>query len=128
MALRWFGEERLKELRKETQLRIARAGMEIVRYATSHMAGQPTRGKGRNMRGRAPSRPGQFPKRVTQHLARNIGWEVYEDRIGGRWGTNVKYGAIMERARGKHNRPWMSMTNRVMLPKARAIISRGRVL
>ena len=125
MGLRWYGDERLKEIRQEMTRRISRAGMTLVQYTLRHMGQQSTRGKGKNMRGLNPSRPGEFPRRVTQHLARNIDWETYTDRIGGRWGTNVKYGAIMERAGGKRRRPWMSLANRALRRRIRSILAGG---
>ena len=92
-----------------------RAGGETVRYAQQHMPDQPTRGAGKTKRGLAPSRPGQFPKRVHRHLARTLDHEVYPHGRGGRWGTDVEYGRIMELTRNrKRRRPWMSLTNRAM--------------
>ena len=123
MALNWYGEERMADIRKDMRARIFRAGAECVRFCRDRMAGQPTRGKRPNMRGMNPSAPGQFPKRVTQDLARGIDHEVYPNGMGGRWGTQVKHGVILELTTDWPRwRPWMTRTNTGMRARLRAIL------
>jgi phage gpG-like protein len=60
--------------------------------------------------GTQASKPGEYPRWLTGHLARSIAHEVNPETITVRVGTNVPYGKWLEL--GTHNmapRPWMTL-------------------
>lgn len=73
---------------------------------------QPVIRSGRGKRGLNPSKPGEFPKRVSDTLRNSITTEVKKDndKIVGRYGTNVKdYPLALEfgTRRGLKARPFL---------------------
>ena len=129
MGVKWYGEIRTQEITRELRRRLNECGRECVKYATSHMKPQATAGTGRRRRGLNPSKPGEFPKRVTGHLARHIRFEVATGpriRLRMRWGTSVPYGRYLDEGTTRMKaRPWISLTMRALFNKLTGIMGEG---
>lgn len=77
-------------------------------------------------RGHNASAPGEYPKRVSGHLRRNIQSEFDQETLTARVGTNVIYGKYLETGTRKMAaRPWLSNGIRDFGASVRSIIEGG---
>lgn len=135
MAMKWHGEEALKRIHAEVGNRLQGAAMFIqgrVREALS--VAQPTRlthpaAGGSRRIGLDPSRPGEYPKKVTGFLRRGVAYEVDRTRLRARVGTNVPYGKYLELGTRKMAaRPWLLRTVTLHNAAIRAKFGVGRTI
>ncbi len=129
MPMIWYGDTVTAEINKEVGQRIKKAGIALRMHARQKVGrDQPTRtyGTSRTTVGLDPSKPGDYPKKVTAHLRRNIQAE-YDPRIQtSRIGTNVPYGKWLELGTSKMaRRPWLSRALAESMGQLRAILGRG---
>lgn len=92
------------------------AGGGIVRH---------TGGTARRVYGAFRSRPGEFPYKQTGRLRASVAYEVDENNLVARIGTNVKYGRWLELStRRLAARPWLRPSLAMATPQVRRILSR----
>ena len=134
MTLKWYGAEANKRIRTETNKRIDKASRvlrDFIRVKLSRSQPVKLYGKtaGRSRKGMAPSKAGEYPKKVTGHLRMNVQAEM-DDRVStARVGTNVKYGKYLELGTRKMaRRPWLSRGFFDARHKIIAMLKRGKVI
>jgi hypothetical protein len=82
-------------------------------------AGKPIKGT----RGSQPSAPGEYPRKVTGWLRKNIQSEYSRANLTSRVGTNVPYGKWLETGTSRMAaRPWMSLGLRDFTAGIRTIL------
>lgn len=99
MRMVWNGGRVQKRIHNNLMAKGRRIAMHLERRVKQNInTGQPTEGSGRNRRGLNPSKPGQFPKKVTARLQTSIRGRVTQlpDRVRVKVGTNVVYARHLE--------------------------------
>jgi phage gpG-like protein len=119
--LEWHGEEAKREVQSKVVKGLYRAAQVVSRRAKELInvegAGQGKKGR-RDKKGRFksslvyganPSKPGEPPHKQTGHLLRSVAYEVDEEALEARVGTNVPYGKFLELGTkaGLAPRPWL---------------------
>lgn len=134
MPMLWYGAQALEHVRDLAAPRVERAGrvfrdflrkrVSVPNVDSAALARYAKGGKGisRGERGGNPSDPGEYPRKVSGHLRRNIQAEFDRSILTSRVGTNVIYGKHLETGTRKmKRRPWMSRG----LLEARSLITRA---
>ena len=127
---KWYGEAVKQKVDREIDKRIKRACHVIADHARENMKrSQATAGTGTKKRGLDPSKPGEYPKKVTGHLRRNVRWEydpsIKTGRVG--VGADAEYGKHLELGTRKmQRRPWLSRAVAETLTKVRNIL-KGKI-
>lgn len=116
----WHGDAAMDHVRKRAVGWLNRAAQTISRRAkfllqipgTAVSLGRARGGKGRKgsrVLGAVRSRPGEPPRKQTGRLMDSVTYEVDEQALEARVGTNVKYGKALELGtrRGLAPRPWL---------------------
>jgi len=119
-TVKWYGDEVMGDIEHKLLQRLKRAAGEWRRTAVKRMG--RANGDGRN-----PSAPGEFPKRVTGNLRRNINQVVIRRNMVAQVGTNVKYGRHLQQGAPKIRldaRPWVTLTNNLTRSKILRIMKR----
>ena len=124
--IEWNGEKVKHLLEKELRKRVINAAFYWVGEAKKNLsvAGKEVSKKGTGAT-IATSNPGEYPRKQSGHLRRNVTHEMHDLVPLARVGTNVKYGRILEE---DMNRPWMTMTNATTASAIKAIIETGTPL
>jgi phage gpG-like protein len=138
MGMEWYGREIEIQIHKVLAMRLAAAAYALKNYIQTRLsvpnvimqAGSKYaagRGKAvRGTRGRAPSAPGEYPRKLTGQLRRNIGVENDPTALVSRVGTNVVYGRHLELGTKRmRRRPWMTMAVQEMSTTIRQILGGG---
>jgi len=129
MSIKWYGDGVRAKIDKEVDKRIKRACVTIADHAREGAAReQPTAGTGTRKRGLDPSKPGEYPKKVTGHGRRSIKWEYDPFSQVGRVGVGkeAEYMKWLELGtRRIARRPWLSRAVAETLAKVRNIF-RGK--
>ena len=87
VRLEWNGSDAEAKVRKAVLRRIRGASGILQGQAKVGMSiSQPTTGAGRKKRGLSPSRPGEYPKKITGHERRNVMKEIDDLALEGREG------------------------------------------
>ena len=121
-TLNWFGDKVTATIHTEMKKRLARVAIAWTTLAAINLK------KKQNRDGKTPSVPGGYPAEFTSQLAKQVasaGWEFLEEpRLGVRVGKNLKHGRWLETGtRNMAPRPWMSLTNELMISQIRQILS-----
>ncbi len=134
--LRWYGEEAKKVIRTEINKRIDKASRILRDYIRTKIGrSQPVKiyakSAGRSRKGMDPSKPGEYPKKVTGFLRMNVQAEMDDAtstaRVG--IGKNVKYGKYLEfGTRKMARRPWLSKGLLGARSRMMAMLKRGKVI
>jgi HK97 gp10 family phage protein len=125
MSLRWYGEERKREIEREMRQRVKSAVREVYNRARILVdeAGTAKRKGKAKVYGAVRSLPGEPPRKQTGQLRRSIASEVLS--LVGRVGTNVKYGKHLELGtRHMQPRPWLRRALNESRGKIEAILKR----
>ena len=123
-TVKWYGGTVIPKIKGRVADRLDLAASEVQSTAKRGLdRKQPTVGTGLKMRGLAPSREGEYPKRVTGHLLGNVYRSLDRPNLVARVGTNVKYGRYLELGTRKMGRrPWLSLALRDAMPEVRRIL------
>ena len=123
----WKGDEAITKVEKHVQQSLNTASSYWVRAAKKGLSRvgaiirmRKSRTTGKSTPVRAASPKFTFPHKQTGHLRRNMAWDN-DRKLVNRVGTNVEYGKYLEL---KYNRPWMSLTNMITIPKIKMILGR----
>ncbi len=125
----WFGPQVKFAMRKKAGLRVeaaARFLRDYIKVKLSRTQAYKIYGKaaGRSRKGLAPSAPGEYPKKLTSNLRKNIQMEMDFSTLSARVGTNVVYGKFLELGtKNMRRRPWLSRGLREAAPAMRRILS-----
>jgi len=125
VKVKWYGSTVIPDVKRRLvgpRIQLAAAAIQgAAKRGVSRS--QPTRGTGLRKRGLDPSRPGEYPKRVTGHLMRNINRTFSASELVARVGTNVKYGRYLELGTRKMaRRPWLSKALHEAMPELRRLL------
>lgn len=127
----WYGPQVQQRVRGDVGRRLDMAGRALRDFARVKVGRtQPVRiaqTAKRSRTGLDPSEPGEYPKKVTAHLRRNIQSQFDRMKLEARVGTNVLYGKYLELGtkRGLRRRPWLSRALREAQGIIRSILSGG---
>lgn len=65
----------------------------------------------RGSKGKYPSKPGEYPRKVTGNLQKSVTYEVDKEQLQGRVGTELDYGSYLELGtKNMKPRPWLMRT------------------
>ena len=125
--MKWYGPQCVTKVLDSCDQRLEAAGRALRDHAKREVSrAQPTAGTGEKKRGLDPSKPGEYPKKVTGDLRMGIAMEYDKGSRTARVGTNVKHGKYLELGTHKmQRRPWLSRALSEMWAKLRSIIGRG---
>ncbi|GAH42260.1 unnamed protein product [marine sediment metagenome] len=122
----WYGDIVIPKVKRRLSRRLEKAAFTMAEHAKGKMRPQPTAGHGAKKRGLAPSREGEYPKRVRGWLRTNIISKLSADGMSAWVGTNVKYGRYLELGTRKMGRrPWLSLALKESTATIRRIIQHG---
>jgi len=101
--LKWYGKEVRRKILGHCDQNLERAAI-VLQNKIKESIGRPNTAKPSN-----PSQPGEYPKKITGHLRRNIMREMVTPSLA-RVGTNVLYGKFLELGTVKMaRRPWLTL-------------------
>jgi HK97 gp10 family phage protein len=135
--MRWYGASVKAKMDGMVNERLDRAARETRDYirkqiSTPNIEERGDRGRNRKgqftkaKRGTNPSKPGEYPHKLTGHLRRNVEMEHDREKMIARVGTNVEYGRYLELGTRKmKRRPWLSRALVEMRQRIKQIL-RGR--
>lgn len=130
-GLVWYGETVKLRIGQVAGARVNAAGRVLRDYIRVKLSrSQPVRRrvseKGVTKVGLDPSRPGEYPKKVTAHLRNTVQSEYDPSRKVARVGTNTKYGKYLELGTRKMaRRPWLSRAVRESRGLIQRVLSGG---
>ena len=137
--LEWHGDAVKKALNASVERRLTLAAMSLQKFIRENLSVdqpkyKPKKHKTRPRKGPAkyiglsPSRPGEYPKRLSGQLLRSISWENVGKGVR-RVGTNLRYGRWLETGTRKMlRRPWLSLAIRQHARFMQAILEAGAPL
>jgi len=126
VALIWHGEEAKARIKGSAADRVE-LGARRFRDRLRDALQVPGTGRGGTEAG--ASEPGEYPRKQTGHLRRNIQMEMDRERVLARVGTNVLYAKFLEFGTSKMEpRPLMANAVRDHAREVQAIIEGGPVL
>ena len=129
VTMTWYGPQVLAKVKQDEGRRVEKAGRHLKNKIRIALSGtQPTRISKKTGRkyGLDPSKPGDYPKKVTGYLRQNIQSEYNPATITSRVGTKVYYGVIMELSTNpKRRRPWLLKTLVAESPTIKRILEQG---
>ena len=142
--IKWYGKEVVVKVDKALMSRLNQAAISWVNYLRERVSipnilmtrvmgrgGRWTKGvehlvAKRKNRGKSPSRPGEYPRKLSGHLRRNIVRDSSAEDKAVRVGTNVVYGKHLELGTRKmKRRPWLSRGLREFAGRLKSIIGGG---
>jgi HK97 gp10 family phage protein len=120
----WKGDAALKEIRRIAVYRLRAAAKHLVRVTKKNLSVPNTKpkfaGTIRAMKKQqareakvhsGPSLPGEFPRKVTGNLRASVRYEMEDNQLAARVGTDLDYGAYLELGtRYMEPRPWLLRT------------------
>jgi len=116
--MKWYGKSILTKIETDTSRRLIRVGIMLVNHIKEQLSGAASKG--------GHSQPGEWPKKVSGHLRRNIAWEHDAQKLETRVGTNVPYGRYLELGtRFMARRPWLSRGLAEKLPDIQRVLAGG---
>lgn len=128
MPMRWYGTSIKVKMDGLINERLDRAARETRDYIREQISTPniEERGERGAKRGTNPSKPGEYPHKLTGHLRRNVEMEHDREKMTARVGTNVEYGRYLEfGTRKMKRRPWLSRALLEMQQRIKHIL-RGR--
>lgn len=117
MPMRWYGPECTLKLRAAVGIRFDKAARTLRDYIREKLSvpnvvigwNRMKYGPIKGTRGSQPSKPGEYPRKLTGNLRRNVQSETDREALVARVGTNVPYGKYLELGTRKMlPRPWLS--------------------
>jgi hypothetical protein len=137
--LDWKAKDAERHIMADSRRRLDAAGMTLVSHAREKVSQLP------------PSSPGGYPAKRMGDFRKSIDYYLYPNKLGGRWGTNLKYGKFLELGTKPHKivarrakvlanketgevfgkevevsmepRPWMSLTNKACRRKVKKLLT-----
>lgn len=110
----WYGENFLRMTTAELQKGFTKAGVYFTSktrgYLNTSQPYQRTKRTGRHI-GLAPSRPGEFPRKLSGQLQRSITWTLDKKKLVLTVGSNLQeYPSMLETGtRFMRPRPWLTL-------------------
>lgn len=99
--IKWNGEEFFRQYKREMAKKLTECVARMQAWAVDHMNRQGSKFD--------HSAPGEYPKRQSGHLIKNVPYEVDGEELMARFGTNVKYGRYLEEGTKRMaKRPWLT--------------------
>lgn len=98
----WNGDQYLKELEEQLARNVERAALHLVNSIKINLneSGDPYKASsgpsGVHYKNENPSQPGEYPHKMLGDLQRSITYEMEEDKLSAKVGTNIDYGAWLE--------------------------------
>ncbi len=127
--IKWYGEHAIVHVNTIVGDRIEKSGKMLrdhIREKLGEVQPTKTYGASRTKVGLEPSAAGEYPKKVTAHLRRNIQAEYDAQIHTARVGTNVLYGKYLELGTSKMaRRPWLSKALYETMGAVRGMLGRG---
>ncbi len=113
----------IEALKREVNKSLHKAGVMLVSDIRKNLnTAQPYVRRGSSFRGMEPSRPGDFPRKLSGQLLKSIAYVVDEVNMVLTVGTNIKYGRFLEfGTRRMTARPWLLRTYQAAQQKIAAL-------
>jgi len=127
IKLRWHGKSCKRSIDKAVFKAMVQCAVVMTNYAKEKMSrSQPTSGAGLRKTGLNPSRPGEFPKKVTGQARRSVARDERKADMEVRVGTNIDYLRDLELGTSKTRpRPWLSRTWKETFSTMKALLKKA---